>query len=412
MAGATVALPNSIAGMEYNPAGYAMNLGGLAAQINSFTNKEPSLNHGSANYMDYEWGLGTSIPPWGYGLSYYSPTTEHSNTAEVSVRQIKLSVARMLNKKLAVGTSIGFDKGIRKISGQDLSGSHASAQLGVLYKLEDHWVLGASYSPGLTIGPTSNAVDPAVASFNQDIQVPHLFAVGLGFMPNRYFKAGFSVLGVTGTPGAALLFDQAVSNGERFTAQPRIGASYILGEWHFLKVELAVGSYYEPSRISGIPNRTHGTFGLDLNPWFFNTGVGTDCAKGYVNWNFSIGVDLVRTFRFFQVIPADPVPFYEGAFPPIFKINANGLADGFTQGEVKTISPPSATDVKNIVQDIPQKLNEKFGGILPAAPKVETPKQSKKIRRRNQKRRKITDQKNPPSNLFKAISPKSEHNDN
>src|SRR4051812_10462595 len=44
MAGATVALPNSIAAMESNPAGLAMSLGGLAAQINSFTLKDPEFN--------------------------------------------------------------------------------------------------------------------------------------------------------------------------------------------------------------------------------------------------------------------------------------------------------------------------------------------------------------------------------
>jgi hypothetical protein len=384
MAGAIVALPNSIAGMEYNPAGYAMNLGGLSAQINSFTNKEPNLNHGNTHYQDYEWGLGTSIPPWGYGLSYYSPTTEHSDTTEVSVREVRISVARMFGNDLAVGASFGFDKGIRKVNGQDLSGSHISAQVGALYKFADHWVFGASYTPGLTIGPTGNELSPAIASFNQNIEVPHVIALGVGFMPNRYFKAGFSILGVSGTPGTALLYDQTVSNGTSFTVQPRLGGSYILGEWRSFKVELAVGTYYESSRVAGIPNRTHGTFGLDMNPWFINTGIGTDIAKGYVNWSFSIGIDLVRTFRSFKIIPPDPVPFYEGAFPPIFTIDANGLADGFTKGEEKTISPPSATDVQNIVSDIPEKLNAKFGGTLPEAPIKETRKKgvSKKKRRK------------------------------
>jgi hypothetical protein len=402
MAGATVALPNSIAAMEYNPAGYAMNLGGLTAQINSFTNKDPSLNRGSTNYEDYEWGLGTSIPPWGFGVSYYSPTTEHSDTAEVSVREVKINVARMIGKDLAIGLGVGFDKGIRKMAGEDLSGTHVSAQVGALYKLEDHWVLGASYSPGLTIGPTGNSVTQTVSSFNQDIDVPNVIALGLGWMPNRYFRAGFSILGITGTSDTALLYNPAVSDGNSFTVEPRLGASYILGEWHFLKVELAVGSYFEQSRVQGIPNRTHKTFGLDVNPWFINTGVGTDVAQGYVNWNVSVGIDLVRTFRFFQLIPADPVPFYEGMFPPIFKINPNGLADGFTKGEAKTISPPSAGDVTHIVEDLPEKLNQKFGGTLPDAPVVDTPKESaKKIKVRKKKRI-----RHPQKN----ISPKSGNN--
>jgi hypothetical protein len=407
MAGATVALPSSIASMEYNPAGFAMDVGGLAAQINSFTNKDPNLNHGDSNYVDYEWGAGTSVPPWGFGLTYYSPTTEHSDTAEVSVREVRLAAARMFGDNFAVGVAVGLDKGIRKFSGDDLSGTHVSGQVGALYKIGDHWVIGGSYTPAVTIGAIGDTLTPDVASFNQAIDVPNVIALGIGFMPNRYFKLGFSILGVTASQDTALLWDQTISDGTAFTVEPRLGASYILGEWHFLKMELAVGTYYEQSRIPGVENRTHGTFGLDVNPWFVNTGVGTDIAQGYKNWNVSVGVDLVRVFRTFQVIPPDPVPFYEGMFPPMLTINNNGLADGFTQGEKKTISPPSATDVKNIVQDIPAKLNEKFGGTLPNAPKVETPAESKvKIEDTHKKNRKKKF-KNPPGDALKAISPKS-----
>ena len=41
--------------------------------------------------------------------------------------------------------------------------------------------------------------------------------------------------------------------------------------------------------------------------------------------------------------------------------SADGLPDGFTIGQEKTISPPSANDVKNIVTGIPEKMVEKFG---------------------------------------------------
>lgn len=402
MSGATVALPDSIAAMQFNPAGYAMDVGGLAAQINSFTNRDPNLDHGTPDYVDYQWGIGTSVPPWGFGLSYYSPTTEHSDTSEVSVREVRLSVARMVGQNLSIGVAFGFDKGIRKFSGADLSGTHVSGQIGALYKVKDHWILGASYTPALTIGPTSNALTDDVTSFNQNIETPNVIAIGLGFRPNRFFKAGFSLLGITPTPDTTLLYDQTVANGQQFTVEPRLGASYILGEWHFIKVELAVGTYYEQSRVQDIPNRTHGTFGLDVNPWFINTSLGVDTSRDYTDWVVTAGIDLVRTFRFFKIIPPDPVPFYEGAFPPIFKANNNGLPDGMTLGEPKAISPPSAKDVTKIVKSVPAKLDQKFGGTLPNAPPPETKiKKSLKAKLRHRKKKHVP--------AAKAVSPQPEH---
>ena len=121
------------------------------------------------------------------------------------------------------------------------------------------------------------------------------------------------------------------------------------------------GPYAEVSRIQNNSNRLHGTFGLDINPYFVNTGVGTDYASGYRNWVATIGVDLVRTARTFGIIPPDPVPAYDRFFPPPFVESADGLPDGFTIGQKKSTAPPNADDVKNIVTDIPKKLAEKFG---------------------------------------------------
>jgi hypothetical protein len=363
MAGATVALPNSISAMESNPAGLAMNLGGLAAQINSFKLKDPELNRSADNISEYQWGVGTSVPPWGFGVTYYSPSSEQVADSEVSVRQLRLEVARLIGDRVSVGVALQFNKGIRKFDEEDFSGTHFSFQVGALYRLEDHWVLGASYTPAIDIAPASGTTGVSDFGFNQAIRIPSLSSFGVGFMPNRFFKAGLSVVAVSSTSDTALLWDQNVGYGQRYTVQPRIGASYVLAEYNFLKVELAMGSYFEVSRVDNQPDRIHGTFGLDINPWFLNTGVGTDLATSYKNWSVSLGIDIVRTLRTFEIIPRDTVPPFNGTLPPLFKISANGLADGFTQGEHKTLSPASAEQVTKIVQDIPKRMQEKFGNL-------------------------------------------------
>jgi hypothetical protein len=388
MSGATVATPNSIAAMQDNPAGFAMFLGGLAAQINSQTLQDPELNRSADHITEYQGGVGTSVPPWGFGVTYYSPSSEHVADSEISVREIRATVSRLVGPKTSFGVSLQYDKGIRRFDGNDLSTDHFSFQVGALYKLGDHWVMGASYTPAIDISPSGdNSVN--AFGFNQKIRVPSVTAFGFGFMPNRFFKAGLEVLAVGGTPDTALLYDQTIGYGNNFTLQPRLGASYILVEYEFLKVELAAGTYYEVSRINGQANREHGTFGLDINPWFINTGVGTDMAKGYSNWTFSVGIDLVRTARTFEIIPKDTVAPFNGEFPPIFKLSADGLADGFTQGESKNESPPTAAQVQKIVTDIPKRMEEKLGGIQPLPP----PKPKKRRRHK------------PALNSIKAVRP-------
>ena len=374
MAGATVALPNNIAAMENNPAGFAMTLGGFAAQLNSNTFNDPELNRSVNSLTEYQWGVGSSMPPWGFGITYYSPSSEQVANSEVSVRQLDATAAHLIGKRMSVGLAIQLNKGIRTFDGNDLSGTHVSFQLGALYKLENHWILGASYSPASTIGPSDNTSVQSFG-FDQPILIPSLMELGVGFVPNRFFKAGFSIIGVTGTPNTALLYDQTISYGQNFTLQPRIGASYVLAEYSFLKVELATGSYFEVSRVDGLQNRMHATFGLDVNPWFINTGLGADLAANYSSWLVSIGVDIVRTARILGIIPKDSVSPYEGILPPALKQSADGLAEGFTLGEKKTEAPLNANEVKKIIEDVPTRVEEKLG-IIKTKPK----KRRKKIK--------------------------------
>src|SRR5690606_1688100 len=106
---------------------------------------------------------------------------------------------------------------------------------------------------------------------------------------------------------------------------PRLGASYVIGEFRNLKIEAAAGTYYVPSRLSDVGSRIHGTLGVEVNPYFFNTGVGFDVARDYRNFIVSLGVDIVRALRAIQVIPKDPVPPLRGFFPKFDRSSADGL---------------------------------------------------------------------------------------
>lgn len=360
MAGATIALPNSIAATEGNPAGFSMFLGGLGAQVNSNNLNDPRTTRGNADMEEYQGGVGTSDPPWGYGITYYSTSTEYVDSSQVSVRELRASVARLIGKGASIGVSLEYVKALREFGTSNYNGGTLSFQIGGLYKLTDHWIVGASFSPETDIGPAGPEA-PNFYGFNQAVKVPSLTSLGLGFVPNRFFKLGASLIMAGAVSDTALLSDQNIAYGQKINLQPRIGASCVLAEFQSFKVELAMGSYYEESRVEGTANRFHGTFGLDMNPYFINTGIGTDIASGYTNWSASIGIDLVRTARTFGIIPKDTVPPYDGFFPPPLVPSADGLPDGFTLGVEKTTAPPTVKDVKNIVAGIPDKMVEKFG---------------------------------------------------
>lgn len=362
MAGATVAVPANISALALNPAGFAMHLNGLAAMINKQSINAPETNHGGEGIKEVQWGLGTSMPPWGFGITYYSPASENVDHSEVSVRQLRLSAARLFGRSLAFGMSVEFVRAIRDIDGDDLGTNWYSTQFGMLFKTSTFWTVGLSVKPGVEIGRSAHTeLRTAQLGFNQKTKVPTIVALGVGFMPNRFFRAGASLLAVDGTKETALLYRDEVAYGQRASLQPRLGASYVFADFRNFKAEIAAGMYYEWNRVATLPNRMHGTFSLDLNPYFINTGVAADLSTTYKNWIVSVGADIVRLFRTFEIIPRDPVPPHNDFFPRMLEPDVDGLPDGYTQGLPKSVSPPSAEEVQRIVEDIPRKISEKLG---------------------------------------------------
>lgn len=379
MAGANVALPVGISSMQYNPAGFAMFLGGLSALINKNTVDAPEMNHFGNDVTEYQWGLGTAIQPWGFGITYYSPASENVGESEVSTRQLRVSVARMLGNKLSIGAGVELDRAVRNIGGDDLGAFWFSTHFGLLYKVQNNWTLGFSVKPAIDI-PASTNFDSNAArlGFNQETRFPTITSIGVGYLPNRFFRAGFSIFIVGGTDNTASLYRDKLAYGQDLTVQPRLGASYVLAEYRHFKSELAAGTYYEFSRMEGLPNRLHATFSLEVNPYFVNTGIAADWTTTYKNWIVSIGVDIVRLLRTFEIIPLDPVPPRRRMFPPMTTVDYEGLPRGFTLGIPNVVAPPSAGDIRKIVEDIPAKVQEKLIGKPADPPKSRVRSKKKK----------------------------------
>jgi hypothetical protein len=401
MAGATVALPSSISSAEYNPAGYAMETGSLSAQINRISITDKRIQPDGQSIDSSQWGLGLSPPPWGFSLSYYSPMTESDsyfspNTfdplkTEVSLKELRATVARSFwNGHVAIGVSAELDKAVRELGSFSYNSYAPSFALGALFRMQDHFIFGVSYLPPLTIGAAPNQPDQAeLPGFNRAVLRPSQLDFGVGWVPNRFFKAGASLSYVGDTANTALLYDQSVITGATPTWVPRLGASYVLAEFSNFKSELALGSYYASSRLEGESNRFHATSGWDINPYFINIGLGFDLASDYKNIMIGVGIDIVRTLRTFNIIPKDPTPPLNGFLPNAKHISADGLPDTMTIGEKKSNHPVSLGDVKQIVEELPTNISDKVKGI----PTTVEKKEAKAAKKKHPKKRK---KKKPP----------------
>lgn len=411
MAGATVAIPHSISSAESNPAGLTMTMGSVSAQINSNSMEDRRVSD-SGRITSSQWGLAISPPPWGYSISYYSPSYEggtyrsvqsgRPHLMEVSLKQLRATVTRTLfDNQMSAGVSLELNKAVRQISDESYDGHAANIKIGAIYKLKKHWLIGLAFSPPVEVGsPDLGSSAYEVPGFAHSVKVPYLVSLGTGWIPNRHFRFGASVIGVGSTANTALLRDEKMVLGKAFTLQPRIGATYVVAEYHHFKIEAAAGSYYEVSRIEAFPNRLHGTFGLEVNPWFINTGFGIDRAENYNNLSVSIGVDIVRLLRTFDLIPRDSVPPFHGFFPPIQKIQADGLPDALVAGEKREYEAPSVGDVGKIIRDIPKRFEDKFDG--PNDPVPDEMKPARKSR---------TKKKPPPQTKEASPSEKAKPSD-
>ncbi|MBS1961848.1 MAG: hypothetical protein JST04_06515 [Bdellovibrionales bacterium] len=386
MAGATVAIPNSVSSIETNPAGLTMTMGSVTAQLNSNEMKDRILTGSETKKVrSNQWGLTVTPGDWGYALAYYTPSFEggdyvSSNTGrqaeyEISLKQLRFSVSRaLLNKRLSLAASVEVNHAIRNLADEDHGATDLSYKLGAIYHLGGHYLLGASYSPPQEIGGSVvGSGTPDLPGYAQPIRSPMLLTVGAGWIPNRFFDVGFAVIAVGSTRDTALLRDQSVTVGEGFTLQPRLGASYVVAQYRILKVSLAGGTYYETSRIEGEPNRLHYTSALQVNPWFVNLGIGVDRATNYDNFFVSVGFDVVRLARTFDIIPPEPVPPPNTFWPPPLKRNSDGLPDGLTAGEPQRYKGPSAEDVKEIIENVPTNIEHKVKGLPPVRPSGKAP---------------------------------------
>ena len=196
-----------------------------------------------------------------------------------------------------------------------------------------------------------------IPGFFQSVEVPWRVSLGLGFIPNRFFRADLTLHLFTATPHTALVRDEAALVGQSVTLQPRLGAAYVFADFKEFKSTLFAGTYFEWSRIAGSESRVHGTAGVEARIWIFTVGGGIDVAVDYRSYQLSLGVDVFGVLARLKVIPKFWTPPSNVMFPHPFRFADAGLARPLVEHWAPT---DRDIDPIKVALNIPQKLKQGF----------------------------------------------------
>jgi hypothetical protein len=391
MAGATLGLADTFAAAGDNPAGLAMTIhvGDTHASANQIQDGRlqsmdapiHATSAGAAlSLSNFGISLG-AINTWGEGQFYRIPLSggdfSEPTYADLSVREYRAGGAwRFSSLPLAVGAQLRL--GVLRqslgtqpnaLSNPAVSDSTLGITLGALYRLPRRLILGASWSSPMTYDPSlpSGSAATQFSTFSGLIQPassPAIGGVGLGFIPNRLFRADFTLKFAGSTPGAALLSDQSLLAGEGTTWEPRFGAAYVFGDFSSIRATAFAGTYLEPSRLKDRSSRVHATGGVELKWAFVNFGLGFDVASSYQNFLGSIGIDPFAVMERLDLIPRPATQSPRGFLPGPLHVSDDGLSSALR--DQPRIQPErSGLDPIQIGIDIPKKIEEKVRNFSP-----------------------------------------------
>ena len=386
MSGATVALPFDISAAEPNPAGFAMQSYNISAEINAFQISDPRIQRSGDEVTSAVGGLALKTSKWGLGMGFYTPMTETGTylspttgtllATNIAVLEYRFVVAHtFFNEKLSLGASLDLVHAMRDLGSNSYGGNAMGYHIGALAHLSKKIYIGAGYAPEVVVGPGTGPLQADLPGFNQNVHMPMNMSLGVGYVPSRYFRVGLELQYTDATLNTALLADQTIITGVLPTLTPRLGVNYLAAEFKNLTITGQAGFYYETSRITGLPNQFHNTLSLQVNPYFINSGIGYDIASTYQNLMFFVGLDIVRVFRTFDLIPPDPHTTYDGFLP---RVNAKEEEEQFKQ--------PSLQEVEKIITDIPDKIVNKVTPVFEQIEDRMSPKKLGKPKKKKQNR--------------------------
>ena len=197
-----------------------------------------------------------------------------------------MSAARLFaHQRLSLGVTLVLGQaqrsiglGLDHVGDPSFSSYTAGAAVGGMVQLPHRLLLGASFGAPMHYSGASDTMQErtSLPGFFQSVEVPWRASVGLGFIPNRFFRADITLHLLGASAHTALVRDEAARVGQSVTLQPHLGAAYVFADYKEFKATLFVGTYYEVTRIAGTDNRLHATGGVEARIWIFTFGAAVD----------------------------------------------------------------------------------------------------------------------------------------
>ena len=383
MAGATVGLGDPFAAAGENPAGLAltMNVGDTHASASEISDRAvqrsdaPMISSGfGAALQAGIWGFSLgSVTQWEEGQYFRIPGQVDPYHLDQYLREYRGGIARRWESLgLSVGAQLrwgvlhqSLGKGTSEFDNPDQTTQGVGFTLGALYRLPRHLLLGAAYSSPIQFNPgIADSSFNVLPGYLQPVQSPTKISLGLGFIPNRIFRADLTLQWVDETPGASTLAEEGLLAGSHDTLEPRLGAAYVFGDFKAMRATAFAGTYLEPSRVLAAPTRLHATGGMELKWSFVNFGLGLDVAKGYQNRMASIGIDPFTVMEKIGLIPKPPAHRPRGLLSSFLYQSDEGLPRGLNDSPRPESGGPGIDPIR-IGTDIPRKIGEKVRKLRP-----------------------------------------------
>jgi hypothetical protein len=383
MAGATVGLPDSFLSSIDNPGGLALLMDDADENFSSNDVSDGHLQDRAHPLTLNSVGLAAAFYPWtlsaGYitssqeGMPYGLLNSARVPTLGVSAHEFRLGVSRVVfAHRVSVGASLNVGRAQEEMTFDQEAGSPSfggteyglGATLGALGQLNQHVLLGLSYTLPMSYG-FADASGPVtlISGFYKPVETPGRLGLGVGWVPNRFFRTDLSVFVVGRTAEAALLSDDTTIVGDQITVQPRAGAAYIFADYEDFRGTAFAGTYYEMTRISGSQDRLHVTGGVEFKPWVLTLGTAVDVAPQYSNVLLGVGIDLIKVMIKLAIIPKPYSPPRRGMMPSPLHLSDEGLPRGLVE-HWKPHGPDM--NVVKVIHDIPVRTGEKVEAVKQA----------------------------------------------
>lgn len=295
LAGASLALPDSIYSAMDNPANTSVEKWAISLALQSGRVRDSRMNSDGEFRRGEGQGILASSPRFGLFMGHRVPSEETGGSTTVEVKETHYGVAYRLNDHLSVGLSMINARG----NWYSPSPSHAATWnmgAGATYT-QDRIRYALAFRPSM---PITNSSQPEPIRV---VEIPWRLSAGISYSALSDLLLHFTLVTYGGQKDARQMAPPYAEAANSASLQPRLGVEYRMVEKSPWALSFFGGSYIEPGRMQGYNARVHTTGGVALGFLSARASVAIDRAPQYKNVLAYIGIDVLDALVRLKAFP-------------------------------------------------------------------------------------------------------------